>query len=222
RCHPGTQAILLRQVDDRLRDHEEWDLMWISGPADSGKTTVARTITQTCLDNGRLGTAIFITHPIEFGYARRVLPTVAYQLACKNAPYASEVGAALAANSNLVQDDVKAQYKHLINDPFATLRKRGDPWAQKPLVVVVDGLFEGADNDHCDAELRTFFQCICASTRGAVGDSPLIWVISGRVYLNLAATFTSHGSVDKCLKVGLALDNSDKNRVSEVSKYLSD
>ncbi|KAJ7438413.1 hypothetical protein B0H11DRAFT_2358649, partial [Mycena galericulata] len=115
-------------------------ILWLSGPAGSGKSAVAQSFCQRLQEEGRLGGSFFFKrdHPSR-GNARRLFPTIAYNLAL--IPQLQQIIAqTIEKDPAIVDRSMSEQLQRLIIDPC----RKG--CLSEPVTVVIDGL------DECEGE----------------------------------------------------------------------
>ncbi|KAJ7136942.1 hypothetical protein C8R44DRAFT_695848 [Mycena epipterygia] len=162
RCHPETRQNLLdalwnwacRIEPPRNRTGQDFSsrsiyeedggpsgpILWLSGPAGSGKSAVAQSFCQKLKEEGRLGGTFFFKrdHPSR-GNARRLFPTIAYQLAL--IPQLQQIiSQTIEKDPAIVDRSLSEQLQRLIIDPC----RKG--CLSEPVTVVIDGL------DECEGE----------------------------------------------------------------------
>ncbi|KIM76734.1 hypothetical protein PILCRDRAFT_640905 [Piloderma croceum F 1598] len=81
-CHPNTRVDILKFVVDWANDaRNEQRMLWIHGPAGSGKSTLSTTIANLFRDSGQLGAFLFFDRDItERSDPMTVVRTLAHQL----------------------------------------------------------------------------------------------------------------------------------------------
>ncbi|KAJ7504919.1 hypothetical protein B0H11DRAFT_1709186 [Mycena galericulata] len=115
-------------------------ILWLSGPAGSGKSAVAQSFCQRLQEEGRLAGSFFFKrdHPSR-GNARRLFPTIAYNLAL--IPQLQQIIAqTIEKDPAIVDRSMSEQLQRLIIDPC----RKG--CLSEPVTVVIDGL------DECEGE----------------------------------------------------------------------
>ncbi|KAF8198318.1 hypothetical protein K438DRAFT_704626 [Mycena galopus ATCC 62051] len=162
RCHPETRQKLLDALWDwacgiepprnwtghdftRHSIYEEDNgpsspILWLSGPAGSGKSAVAQSVCQKLQEEGRLGGSFFFKrgHPSR-GSARRLFSTIAYQLALVS-QLQPIIAQTIEQDPAIVDRSLSEQLQRLIIDPCWKGR------LSKPVTMVIDGL------DECEGE----------------------------------------------------------------------
>ncbi|KAJ3560679.1 hypothetical protein NP233_g10678 [Leucocoprinus birnbaumii] len=192
-CHPGTRATICAKLMSWLHDTaREWKFIWLWGSAGCGKSAVAQTFAEKCLEIGRL-----------------VVPSLAYQLATHCPPYKALIASRLADDPQLLTKAIPVQFKKLIIEPFSELQRRGHVSAKRPFVVILDGV------DECMGES---VQCeIVKQIEEAVRlkkDLPLIWMVCSRPEAHLKYMFAR---IAICRPEELAIDGECR---TDVERYL--
>jgi hypothetical protein len=184
RCLPGTRqsqlADIMAWVLDELSDKPP--IMWLSGGAGAGKSTIAQTIADSSATERRLAASFFCQrkHPLQSS-ADRVLPSVALQLALSNKRIRTFTEAAIIDHPLLLTDKtMDVQFNELIRRP---LEEAGAPYTQVPFVVVLDGLDECGDH--------VAVQQLLATIRHHIGivNTPLRFLITSRPEFPIEAFF---------------------------------
>ena len=158
KCHPETRTALQKEIMSWIRHGEEDDkpakLLWLSGPAGSGKTAIAGTIADECYKAGLLAASFFFS---AFAgsknrcWKKPVIPSLIYRLI----QHKSIVGLKEAVLA-VIEDDpmvferhLDQQLEELVLKPLRKVAGLSDPrlW---PQVIIVDGLDECQGNSELD------------------------------------------------------------------------
>ncbi|KAG8712341.1 hypothetical protein FRC09_019984 [Ceratobasidium sp. 395] len=119
-------------------------LAWVRGPAGFGKSSIATSVCMRLDGDGTLGASFFCKRDSpELRDPRRVLTTIAYQLAMRWEPYQNAVSAALKKEPEPHTQHFQALYDALLGKPLQRLSKHN----RGTLVIVVDALDECGDTD---------------------------------------------------------------------------
>ncbi|KLO19747.1 hypothetical protein SCHPADRAFT_39143 [Schizopora paradoxa] len=116
-------------------------MMWISGLAGTGKSTVAKTIATWAAERGVLGGNYFFSRDMmELRKSSHVIPTIAYHLSDYDSSLTEHITRSLVErNGHVLNQEISEQFKRLIEEP---LRLAFGP--RKRTLLVIDGI------DECD------------------------------------------------------------------------
>ncbi|KAF6745706.1 hypothetical protein DFP72DRAFT_1077106 [Ephemerocybe angulata] len=152
KCHPETRAAVQDEILSWITEGGDSDaepkrLLWLTGPAGTGKTAIAGSVAETCSENGLLAATFFFSS--FSGSADRrskacFVPTLAYQL--RKHRGLQDVGKAiLSAIDNdpaIFSTRVKDQFEELVLRPFRQLSNQSSGTSLFPKVIVIDGVDE--------------------------------------------------------------------------------
>jgi hypothetical protein len=157
-------------------------MLWVRGSAGTGKSAVAQSFGDSCEEEENLGGSYFFSRVANRNKLETVVPTLVYQLAMNVPAYRSLIGHRLAETPLLLRNSPPVQFRKLIVEPFAALRRQG---LQKPIVVILDGL------DECEGEgaQREIIDMITNAVRSHP-DLPLRWLIFSRPEAHLKNEFS--------------------------------
>ncbi|KAJ3511669.1 hypothetical protein NMY22_g15580 [Coprinellus aureogranulatus] len=151
KCHAETRVAVQQEIFSWVRDGEKDDepkkVLWMSGPAGTGKTAIAGSIAELCKEEGLLAASFFFSSfsgSRERCSKRRLISTIAYQLLL-------QVG--LQGVGLLILDAVKRnpvvfrlglgdQLEELVLAPLRDAMAQGTDVARWPKVILIDGLDE--------------------------------------------------------------------------------
>ncbi|TEB16104.1 hypothetical protein FA13DRAFT_1747272 [Coprinellus micaceus] len=150
KCHPETriavQMDIMGWIEHGERDDAPRRILWLSGPAGSGKTAIAGTIADECHKKGLLAASFFFSAfagSTNRRVSRLLISTLAYSLI----RHKSIVGLKEAVLSAIEDDPIiferhlDQQLETLILTPFYNTLGRSDS-RQWPGVILIDGLDE--------------------------------------------------------------------------------
>ncbi|TEB20237.1 hypothetical protein FA13DRAFT_1801186 [Coprinellus micaceus] len=150
KCHPETRVAVQEEImgwiTDGERDNQPRRIMWLSGPAGSGKTAIAGSVAEICHEEGLLAASFFFSS--VFGSAERrskrcFIATLASHLA--EIPslweYKEQLLAAIQRYPTVFEKDLKVQAGCLLIQPFRMVRV-GWNKRDRPKVIFIDGLDE--------------------------------------------------------------------------------
>lgn len=175
RCLGKTRAAILDEILNWV-DGTPFgpQILWLEGPAGSGKTAIAGTVCERLKSRGRLGGDYFIR--IGNGGALPLFPTIAYQLV--DIPTVGErIETVIANDPAIIFRGVDDQLQKLIVDPLFVLEKDIPPY-----VILIDGLDECAsesnqplDNEALQCRIIRLIGSVCKNPR-----LPVRFIISSR------------------------------------------
>ncbi|KAJ2932115.1 hypothetical protein H1R20_g4991, partial [Candolleomyces eurysporus] len=150
-CYPETRVAVQNEIIswicDGDSDDEPKDIMWVTGPAGSGKTAIMGSVAATCQGKGILGATHFFSS--FSGSANRrskrfLVPTLAYQLVLHKDmnQVAEQIFSAIERNPAVFDHKLEVQLDELILEPLRACQEGRSAW---PKVIIIDGL------DECEA-----------------------------------------------------------------------
>ncbi|KAI9667819.1 MAG: hypothetical protein M1821_000638 [Bathelium mastoideum] len=182
RCLANTRTALLDEIKNWANEKDGELLFWLSGMAGTGKSTIARTITQLLSINGQLGASFFFKRgESERGNASRFFTTIAIDLAAREPGMLPSMRNVLAQDSDISTKALKDQFEKLILGPLLGIKQAR--LRARARVVVVDAL------DECEQEqdIRVILQLL-ARTKG-IQPVPLRVVVTSRPELPIRLGF---------------------------------
>ncbi|EGU73972.1 hypothetical protein FOXB_15517, partial [Fusarium oxysporum f. sp. conglutinans Fo5176] len=138
----NTRVDLLRQIHQWANDPFAKPIYWLNGMAGTGKSTISRTVAQTCAISGNLGGSFFFKRgEADRGNSSKFFTTIAAQLAQKEPTIAPYIKAVIDADPNIAEKAARHQFEKLIMQPLGeNIPPNG--WKLVTLVLVVDALDE--------------------------------------------------------------------------------
>ncbi|KAJ3514412.1 hypothetical protein NMY22_g14737 [Coprinellus aureogranulatus] len=151
KCHPETTADVQMNIlswitnEDQESDGEK--LLWLAGPAGTGKTAIAASLADICEQRSLLAATFFFSASSGSPQRRtksHFISTLAYQLIQHNAIHGlkEEVLAAINANPIVFGQRLLQQMQVLILNPLRRVRRSAPNTATWPTIIIVDGLDE--------------------------------------------------------------------------------
>ncbi|KAJ3568938.1 hypothetical protein NP233_g5389 [Leucocoprinus birnbaumii] len=172
RCHPGTRMSILQRVEHWLRNPcRAKRILWLVGPAGVGKSAIMQTVAENERKSSVLA-ALFFSGPSGRNDPRRVIPTLAYQLAARYPPYHDYIRTATMADPSILEKSIVGQFTELIVKPFVTLQLFK---TTGPVLIFIDGL------DECKGQQEQLLLLSLISYFTArFPDVPLLWIVASR------------------------------------------
>ncbi|KAJ3569474.1 hypothetical protein NP233_g5025 [Leucocoprinus birnbaumii] len=212
KCHPGTRVHILEQLDEWLvNPSREHKMLWLYGPAGSGKSAVAQTFVELCAERDRLGATFFFSRPNHRDKPETVIPSLAYQLAFYCSEYKSIIAQTIMDDPHLLRKAMHVQFKRLIVEPFSRLQAERHASVRRPFLVVLDGLDECA-GVRSQCELIKMISELVRLKRAF----PIIWLLCSRPESHLKHAFSR---VPECGRLVLLLDQGSRE---DVEHFLHD
>ncbi|KAE9383301.1 hypothetical protein BT96DRAFT_80680 [Gymnopus androsaceus JB14] len=165
RCHPETRTKMLKTLRDwSLQRDPHSSVLWLYGPAGSGKSAIMQTFFRQLQKAGRLGACFFFKrgHATR-GNAKTLFATIAYQLAIGVPWLKAPISQIVEENPSIVARSIKTQLQKLISEPCHLHNNN----SRDPLLILIDGL------DECEGydvhrkillAIRKSFKCYISRT----------------------------------------------------------
>ncbi|KAG8732114.1 hypothetical protein FRC11_000671 [Ceratobasidium sp. 423] len=130
-------------------------IYWMNGMAGTGKTTIAYSLCEALTTTGQLAASFFCTRTShECRESKRIIPTIAYQLARRSAPFRHALCGALDEDPDIGTRIPSTQFELLLARP---LQRARDNMANN-LIVVIDALDECSDPHVVKHVLNSLFR----------------------------------------------------------------
>ncbi|CAE6444653.1 unnamed protein product [Rhizoctonia solani] len=154
-CTAGTRSSVLSKLDSWSLDHLAPNLYWMNGMPGTGKTTIAASFSRTLENQKQLAASFFCTIASpECRQVKRIIPSIAYQLARYSTPFKRTLCEILGSDPDLTSKNISKQFERLLKEPL------GKAKAAIPdnLVVVIDALDECDDKNGIELLLDMIFK----------------------------------------------------------------
>ncbi|KAJ7194573.1 hypothetical protein GGX14DRAFT_527473 [Mycena pura] len=207
RCHPETRKKILENVWSwSTQNDPTTSILWLRGPAGAGKSAIAQTFCQRLSDEGRLGASFFFKrgHPSR-GNARKLIATIAYQLAMLFPDFKDLVSQIIFKDPSILDRSLATQLQALIFGPCLVKTNKAEL-----AVVVIDGL------DECDGKgvQKELLRSIGDGFHGQV--TPLRFLIASRPEPHIRETFETPSFQVICRNLNI------EQAFADVRRYLND
>ncbi|KDR67122.1 hypothetical protein GALMADRAFT_19582, partial [Galerina marginata CBS 339.88] len=176
KCHPNTRVAVLNKIMNWIRgldpETREALIMWLNGPAGSGKSAIARSIAERCYEEGILVASYFFARsdPTR-NHGRSLIATIAYQASIRFPDIRDHLIRTIDLDPFIFTRSLDAQILALIVEP---LQDRIDASAASPRIVIIDGL------DECDDRSSQVKILTAISSTLQRHQLPLIFLIASR------------------------------------------
>jgi len=216
KCHPGTRvAILDHLINWATALAYTYPIIWLHGPAGSGKSAIQRTIAQLLHKRGvLLASFFFFRAAAGRNSANNFIATIAYQVALAIPATRPHIEQAIVRNPLIFSLSLWDQAQAIILSPIlATLDEPPFNTSHRPRIFIIDGLDECDDPDkQCGIldVLRRVLQRLPV---------PFALIIASRPEHRIRGAFDL-GDLNRCSS-RLSLDNS-YNCDLDIMKFLVD
>ncbi|KAH8180100.1 WD domain, g-beta repeat domain-containing protein [Sarocladium implicatum] len=143
KCEPGTRERLQGLISDWADEKARDPILWLVGPLGTGKSTIARSITEAFHKEDRvLGSYFFKRGEHGRNDTNRVLPTLALQLARKMPSFKRSLWMSIdgASKDEIGQKGLKSQFDMLLRKPLASLPTHDSALTSQ--LIIIDALDE--------------------------------------------------------------------------------
>ncbi|KAF7193898.1 Vegetative incompatibility protein HET-E-1 [Pseudocercospora fuligena] len=137
-CLAGTRLEVLAAVDSWAQDTNSSPIFWLSGIAGTGKSTLAMTLASRLQSRYLTSSFFFDRSSTGLGTARRMLPSLAHQLALQSPLIKERVLAALGDEPEIARLSTRRQLKDLIRGSCNAV-------PDSRIILVIDALDECKD-----------------------------------------------------------------------------
>jgi hypothetical protein len=143
-CLAKTRLDVIKSIIDWITDEsgDQKSVLWLTGLAGLGKSTISTTIAWIMRDLHRLGAFFFFDRDIPERNATTLIAMLAYQLAQFDAHIRAEVSQIVESIPGIARMPLDFQFANLLLANALRLVK----WSGGPIVLVIDALDECGSN----------------------------------------------------------------------------
>jgi hypothetical protein len=209
-CLPGTRQDILNLISNWLTTPPDagnpGNILWLSGVAGAGKSTIATSVSQYFRGLDRLAAFLFFNRDDKVrSHPASVIRTIAFCLARSNSHVASAICAAMDHDPALVDSPIQTQFQNLLLDPLAASQSH----IRGPIVVIMDAL------DECgDAESRRSLVSLISNDFPKLPPAVRFFITS-RADSDIASKFEMQPKITKLL-----LDITMPSSTTDIRLYL--
>ncbi|KAJ7439030.1 WD40 repeat-like protein [Mycena galericulata] len=144
-CLPRTRRQILQDITDWATANtlpKSGNILWLSGVAGSGKSTISTTISESFQERDLLGAFLFFNRDKQsLGSPGAVVRTIAYSLGRFNPDIGKAISAAIHRNPGVVNAVIHTQFKLLLLGPLRSIARL----IRTPVLIIMDALDECGD-----------------------------------------------------------------------------
>ncbi|KAJ7107903.1 WD40-repeat-containing domain protein [Mycena epipterygia] len=142
-CLPGTRREILDDITAWVTvPSKSANVLWLSGVAGSGKSSISTTISESFRAVDRLGAFLFFDrNDSSKSHPSAVIRTIAYKLALSNQHIGSAISDVIHRDPAVVDAPIRTQFKALLLDPLVSAEQH----MQGPILIILDALDECGD-----------------------------------------------------------------------------
>ncbi|KAJ7127610.1 WD40 repeat-like protein [Mycena epipterygia] len=142
-CLKGTRQKMLNDITEWVNDPVALsNVVWLSGVAGSGKSTISTTVSESLRASNRLGAFLFFDrNDISRSDPGSVIRTIAYKLGLSNPYIGSMISGVIHHDPAVVDAPIQTQFKALLLDPLTSVKQH----TPRPILIVLDALDECGD-----------------------------------------------------------------------------
>ncbi|KDN44347.1 hypothetical protein RSAG8_05611, partial [Rhizoctonia solani AG-8 WAC10335] len=154
-CTENTRTKILSDSMTWADDPNGAKIYWMNGMAGTGKTTIAYSLCERLEAAGQLPASFFCTRTSrECSEAKKVVPTIAYQLARRSAPFRDALCGILDKDPDVGALNTTSQFDSLLAKPLMDSKEL----MARNLVIVIDALDECSDPHAAKVVLDILFR----------------------------------------------------------------
>ncbi|KAF7982288.1 hypothetical protein HWV62_28950 [Athelia sp. TMB] len=204
-CLNGTRVDILESlIHDLTMLSPAANVIWLSGVAGAGKSTIATTIANYFHACHQLGAFLFFDRSGQSG-PEGVLRTLAYQLAQYNSSFRKAIRKAIRQDSRIIDRPLSSQFDELLVKPLQACL----PMITNPVIVVLDAFDECGDA--CSREALLYL----LSAKLPLLQNSIRFFITSRPVFDLRNAFGSHVGI-----VSMSLDTYVQSGKEDVLIYI--
>lgn len=189
-CYPGTREAVMNDIDKWAQTEGLCKLMWLSGPAGSGKSSIVQSYAERCIQRNIISANFFFFRPdATRNHARSLAATLLYQIIDFYPQVKVAIEAIITEKPLILKGSLQDQFKNLILLPFREIHQRSSH-SKRRIVLLIDGL------DECSSSARQEQQAIIEILHSLVlhDCSPFIALVASRPEAHLTMSFNSISS----------------------------
>jgi energy-coupling factor transporter ATP-binding protein EcfA2 len=202
KCHPQTRLAILAEIQNWVRDPEirKKLIIWLYGPAGSGKSAIAQTIAEIFAQEGLLVASFFFSRTgIWRNDTSRFIASISYQLSISIPELRTHIAIAVEQDPLVFSRTLLSQMQALVIKPLNDVASEiTQTAAVQPRLVIIDGL----DEARGETTQKELLQALSTSIQQL--HIPLMFLVASRPEHIIRQTFNMEPL--QSLMQGLPLD----------------
>ncbi|CUA69218.1 Vegetative incompatibility protein HET-E-1 [Podospora anserina] [Rhizoctonia solani] len=168
-CTKNTRTTILEESVAWSENPDTAKIYWMNGMAGTGKTTIAYSLCERFEARKQLAASFFCTRASpECREAKRIIPTITYQLARRFLPFRYSLCQQLKQDPDIITGQLSDQFDILLKKPLLAVKEK----LSNNLVIVVDALDECDDPHIIELLLDLLFRSVL--------ELPIKFFVTGR------------------------------------------
>ncbi|KAF8194539.1 hypothetical protein BJ912DRAFT_847705, partial [Pholiota molesta] len=182
KCHPHTRVAIRAEIMQWISasDAQRKFILWMYGPAGSGKTAIAQSIAEAC---AKAASFFFSRTAAGRNDTIRVIATIAYQISRFLPQFEDALLTAIERDLTIFSRTLATQMRVLIVEPLKAL-----PPLLQPIFAILDGLDEAGPTPEAQADLLH----IVGTATEELRHIPFIFLIASRPEYEIREAFNVH------------------------------
>lgn len=196
-CLDGTRQQVIAEIMDWVDGDDARQICWLYAPAGFGKSAVAQTVAEMCVERKILAASFFFKRGA--GSRARIagfIPTLSYHLTLSYPETKSAIQTALRNDLTILHQSLEDQFIKLLINPISTpdipIRRQNGR-----MVVIIDALDE-CDDKHDVAE---FIEILLRASRDH--RLPFLFLVTGRAEAHISEKFAPPETHSMTYSLGL-------------------
>ncbi|KAJ7138266.1 WD40-repeat-containing domain protein [Mycena epipterygia] len=144
-CLAGTRREILDEITSWLAvPSDSGGVLWLTGVAGSGKSTISTTVAESFRELHRLGAFLFFDRNDRArSHPDALVRTLAHSIGLSNPHIGSVISTVIQDDPNIVNAPIRTQFRALLLEPLRAM----EHCIQGPIIIVLDALDECGDPD---------------------------------------------------------------------------
>ncbi|TFK36565.1 hypothetical protein BDQ12DRAFT_714067 [Crucibulum laeve] len=211
KCYPGTRLEVIANVEKWIKDGGSRPVLWLNGPAGSGKSAISQTIAE-CDEDRICASFFFLRGAGQRSRIQLLIPTLVHQVTL-SMPNSKGIIADILKNEPYIfhQQALEHQLKKLLINPVREAHKKGLS-EKKKRIIIIDALDECDDKE----KMAEFIKAITILCNTPGFQLPFMLLLTSRVEKHIQQQFND----PKTQSVIHYLSLGDFNATKDIKLYL--